>query len=50
MIVRKQKPGHYTVWVGAEYLVFRTERDAQRFCIASHYAKARSWESEEVQA
>ena len=44
MIVRKVKPGHYTVWVGPEYLVFKTERDALRFADAGRRAKERSWE------
>lgn len=44
MIVRKKGPGHYSVWLADIYLVFRTERDAERFCRAADYAKFRSWE------
>jgi hypothetical protein len=44
--VQKKAPGHYTVWIGDLYLVFKTERDAQRFCDAEARAKKRSWHEE----
>lgn len=40
----KRRPGHYTVWIGDLYLVFKTERDAQRFVNAEGFAKHRSWD------
>ena len=44
MMVHKVAPGHYSVWLGSEYLVFNIERDAQRFAQLARSAKKRSWE------
>ncbi len=48
MHVHKSGPGRYSVWMADLYIVFRTERDAQRFVNASHYAFKRSWVADEV--
>lgn len=43
MIVTKISPGRYRVWVADVYLDFKTERDAERFCLAGHRSFLQSW-------
>lgn len=48
--IRKDQPGRYVVFVGAEGLVFKAERDAQRFVNAVIRACSCTWIENEVSA
>lgn len=39
MYTQKQRPGRYVVWVGTVPVVFKTERDADRFALAGNRGK-----------